>query len=112
MAKLTDDADNDACQRLRMYQVHCLMLGIMKTTKADDFGLVQVNWQHRQTEKEGIGGRVGLDVPVKRSGSILPSSSDSIGLWISPSLMLGNSSVFSQTSLIAYNTARTIGSQN
>ncbi|VEL30340.1 unnamed protein product [Protopolystoma xenopodis] len=61
MASLTDDADYDAgetsenvsspqdgkthmpttmpAKRLRMYQVHCQMLGIMITTIADDFGL-------------------------------------------------------------------------
>ncbi|VEL41910.1 unnamed protein product [Protopolystoma xenopodis] len=39
MAKLTDDADYDAGKRLRMYQVHCQMLGAMTTNMADDFGL-------------------------------------------------------------------------
>ncbi|VEL29799.1 unnamed protein product [Protopolystoma xenopodis] len=58
MAKLTDDADYEVDETFenvpsplsdagnhdnyygrRMYQVQCLMLGIMTTTMADDFGL-------------------------------------------------------------------------
>ncbi|VEL35344.1 unnamed protein product [Protopolystoma xenopodis] len=35
MAKLTDDAD----ETFKKVQVHCLVLGIMTTTMADDFGL-------------------------------------------------------------------------
>ncbi|VEL32685.1 unnamed protein product [Protopolystoma xenopodis] len=39
MVILTDDTDYDASEALRIYQVHCLMLEIMTTTMADDFGL-------------------------------------------------------------------------
>ncbi|VEL25994.1 unnamed protein product [Protopolystoma xenopodis] len=39
MASLTDDADYDAGETSENVQVHCLMLGIMTTTVAEDFGL-------------------------------------------------------------------------